>query len=75
MTPSPRIPFDIPFDNSYVLLPERFYSQQAPTPVAAPKLIRANHALAKQLNIAPEWLESDEALQIFAGNQVPANTT
>lgn len=62
---------NVPFDNSYVLLPERFYSRQAPTPVATPGLIRVNHALARQLNIDTEWLESDDALQVFAGNRVP----
>src|SRR5690606_5681750 len=61
----------IPFDNSYELLPERFYSRQAPTPVSAPRLIRANYALAKLLNIEPEWLDSEEALQALAGNAMP----
>jgi uncharacterized protein YdiU (UPF0061 family) len=67
MNPAPRIPFD----NSYALLPERFFSPQAPTPVAAPGLIRVNHALAQQLGIDPEWLQSEEALQVLAGNRVP----
>src|SRR5690606_33236016 len=61
----------IPFDNSYELLPERFYSRQTPTPVSAPRLIRANYALAKLLNIEPEWLDSEEALQALAGNGMP----
>lgn len=60
----------IPFDNSYAALPERFFSRQAPTPVSAPRLIRANYALAAQLNIAPQWLDSDEALQVLAGNRI-----
>lgn len=58
------------FDNSYVLLPERFYSHQAPTPVAAPELIRINRPLARQLGISPEWLESEEGLQVLAGNRL-----
>jgi len=62
----------IPFENSYVHLPERFYSVQPPTPVTAPSLIRANHALAQLLNIDLAWLESPEAVQVFAGNQIPA---
>lgn len=62
----------IPFANSYVHLPARFYSVQLPTPVAAPSLIRANRALAQLLNIDPAWLESSEAVQVFAGNRIPA---
>lgn len=61
----------IPFDNSYALLPPRFYSPQVPTPVAAPVLIRANYKLAEQLNIDPAWLDTEAALQMFAGNQMP----
>lgn len=58
------------FDNSYVLLPDRFYSPQAPTPVAAPEVIRINRPLARQLGISVEWLESAEGLQVLAGNQL-----
>ena len=35
-----------PFDNSYPRLPERFFARLPPTPVAAPRLIRLNDALA-----------------------------
>ncbi len=72
MKHAPSIVFEpgIAFDNSYALLPERFYAAQLPTPVAAPTLIRVNPALAEQLGIAPAWLESDAALRVFAGNRV-----
>lgn len=30
----------IPFDNSYVRLPERLFARLDPTPVAAPHLVR-----------------------------------
>ncbi|HDZ55051.1 MAG TPA: YdiU family protein [Pseudomonas xinjiangensis] len=58
------------FDNSYVLLPDRFYSHQIPTPVKAPALIRVNRLLAEQLGLSVEWLESAEGLEVLAGNQV-----
>jgi uncharacterized protein YdiU (UPF0061 family) len=61
---------NVAFDNSYALLPARFYSPQLPTPVTAPELIRVNRPLAAQLGIDPAWLENDEALQVFAGNRV-----
>ena len=42
-----------PFDNSYARLPDRFYAKLPPTPVSAPKLIRLNDALARQLAARP----------------------
>ena len=63
-----------PFENSYTQLPERFFQRIAPTPVAAPRLIRVNRALATQLGVDPEWLASDDGVQILAGNRVPENT-
>jgi len=60
----------IAFDNSYIRLPERFYSREEPTPVASPALIRVNPELAQQLGIDLDWLASDEAVQVFAGNRI-----
>ena len=37
---------NISFDNSYARLPDRFYARLNPTPVAEPKLVRVNAALA-----------------------------
>jgi len=74
MNQTPNTSQPIPFDNSYALLPPQFYSQQAPTPVPAPVLIRANYALAQKLNIDPAWLDSEAALRMFAGNQMPDGT-
>lgn len=71
MTLTSATPSAIPFDNSYARLPEQFYSRQAPTPVSAPGLIRSNSALAQLLNIPTEWLATEQALQVFAGNLVP----
>jgi len=65
----------IPFDNSYVLMPARFFSHRLPTPVEQPTLIRINHALAQQLRIDATWLASDEAVLVFAGNEIPAGAT
>ncbi|MCB8876328.1 protein adenylyltransferase SelO [Acidisoma silvae] len=64
----------IPFDNSYARLPERFYVKMTPEPVAAPSLIRVNHALAKELGIDPVQLESAEGIAILAGNAVAAGS-
>ncbi len=61
----------LPFDNSYARLPERFFSRLAPEPVSAPGPIRVNRALARFLGIDPDWLASEEGTEVIAGNRVP----
>ena len=53
------------FDNTYTRLPACFFTRQAPVPVAAPKMIIFNDALAESLG-APQ------DLQALAGNSIPA---
>jgi len=64
-------PAAITFNNSYARLPAQFFTALAPTPVTQPQLIRANTALATELGIDPDWLASEAALQVLAGNRVP----
>ncbi len=59
------------FDNSYARLPERFHARLPPEPVAAPRLIRLNHALAEELGLDAAALDSQEGAEIFAGNEIP----
>ena len=74
--PAPPAPPAPPaFDNSYARLPERFFSHQLPTPVAAAAQIRINKPLATQLGIDPAWLESAAGLAMLAGNTMPAGAT
>lgn len=61
----------IAFNNSYALLPERFYTRQLPVPVSTPGLIRVNHSLAANLGIDPAWLESEQGVKMIAGNFIP----
>jgi len=60
-----------PFSNSYAALPDRFFAPVAPTPVAAPRLIRLNRELALQLGLDPDRLASPEGVEILAGKRVP----
>lgn len=62
----------LPFDNSYLQLPDRFYTRLGPTPVSRPGPIRVNHTLAEKLGIDPAWLSSDEGTEVLAGNRLPA---
>lgn len=62
----------IPFDNSYARLPDRFYARLDPTPVAEPGLIAVNATLARDLGLDPDALRSTDGLNVLAGNAVPA---
>lgn len=59
------------FDNTYARLPARFYSRLDPTPVAQPRLIEVNEALAAQIAAAPEALTSKAGVEVLAGNRIP----
>ena len=57
------------FDNSYARLPERFHARLDPTPVAAPRLLALNDALAAEMGLDADALRA--APEVFAGNAVP----
>jgi serine/tyrosine/threonine adenylyltransferase len=58
------------FDNTYARLPERFFARVEPMPVVAPRLIKLNVELARNLGLDPDELASSEGIAIFAGNRV-----
>ena len=60
-----------PFQNSYAALPDNFFARVAPTPVAAPRLIKLNRPLAAELGLNPAELETAEGAEILAGKTVP----
>ncbi len=57
-------------DNSYAQLPKIFFSSLNPTPVSSPNLIILNNKLATSLGLNIEYLKSNQALDIIAGNKV-----
>ncbi len=59
----------VAFDNSYARLPPQFFADQAPTPVAAPRLIKFNEVLARELGLDVDALRLDAAA-IFSGNEL-----
>jgi uncharacterized protein YdiU (UPF0061 family) len=61
-----------PFQNSYAALPDSFFARVAPTPVAAPRLVKLNRPLAIELGLDPDQLETAEGAEILAGKTVPA---
>ncbi len=63
---------DRDFGISYAKLPGDCYAQVAPTPVAAPKLLKLNCDLARDLGLSVEWLASPEGVATLAGNRALA---
>ena len=60
------------FDNTYLSLPQKFYSLQKPSTVGKPSLVVFNHALAGELGLEA-WDEQSEAwLGICCGNLIAA---
>ncbi|NBB93197.1 MAG: YdiU family protein [Gammaproteobacteria bacterium] len=59
----------VELDNSYARLPGQFHQRTGPAPVAAPRLIRLNHDLARSLGIEPETLERPAGVEWLAGNR------
>lgn len=58
------------FDNTYARLPEHFYARLEPTPVAVPRLVKLNVALAWELGLDADALVSELGVEILAGNRV-----
>lgn len=57
------------FDNTYARLPEPFFAKLAPTPVAGPKLVVLNEALADSLGLDRDELKGKGHLY-FSGNEL-----
>jgi uncharacterized protein YdiU (UPF0061 family) len=60
-----------PFQNTYAALPANFFARVAPTPVAAPRLIKLNRLLARDLGLDPDLLDSPEGAEILSGKRLP----
>jgi serine/tyrosine/threonine adenylyltransferase len=58
-------------EHTYTQLPELFYSDAPPVPVAAPRLVVFNRPLAESLGLDAEALAGPEGAAIFAGNALP----
>lgn len=61
-------------ENTYIDLPEMFYSKQNPSTVPSPEIIIFNNRLADDLGIDKDFMKSKEGTDILAGNKVLDNT-
>ncbi len=57
--------------SSYMRLPEHFYARLGPTPVARPRLIQFNTALAAELGLELDGSDDNKLAALFSGNQLP----
>ncbi|WP_198377160.1 protein adenylyltransferase SelO [Neoroseomonas rubea] len=69
--PQPTAGLGPAFDNSYARLPERLFARLPPTPVKAPRLVRLNTGLARELGLDAAWLASEDGVAMLAGNRMP----
>ena len=58
-------------ENTYLKLPEIFYSKVDLKPVSTPKLVILNDSLGELLGLNIEELKNDKNLNIFAGKDIP----
>ena len=59
------------FDNTYVDLPEVFYSKLSPEPVPKPEVAILNEPLAVEMGLDFSGLSPESLAQLFGGNVVP----
>jgi uncharacterized protein YdiU (UPF0061 family) len=57
--------------SAYSRLPENFYARLAPTPVAKPRLIQFNSALASELGLDTRDTDGEALAAVFSGNELP----
>ena len=65
--------FNFKFENTYIDLPNSFYSEIDLSPVIRPELIVFNKSLGNSLGLNSEELKSKEGLEILAGNKKVEN--
>ena len=64
-------PIELMNRSSYAGLPERFFARVNPVPVAKPRLLRFNHALAAELGLDIGDLDAEALAATFSGNVLP----
>jgi len=60
-------PLTIPFDNTYARLPGEFYARLSPEQMPAPRLLKLNESLAKELQLDVDVLQSEAGLDFLSG--------
>ena len=61
-------------ENTYITLPEIFYSKQEPSKVPQPKIVLYNDKLACDLNIDKDIMKDEDGVDILTGNKIIENS-
>jgi len=69
------MPLSLPFETTYLTLPDHFYTRQQATPVSSPDLIVFNHSLAQNLGLKTDTMTDAQAADMFSGNALPDTAT
>jgi serine/tyrosine/threonine adenylyltransferase len=59
-----------PSPQSFAQLGSAFYTALSPTPLPSPYWVGRSQAMARELGLGDDWLESQEALQALTGNSL-----
>ncbi|UUZ63625.1 YdiU family protein [Polaromonas sp. P1-6] len=60
--------------NRFAQLGRDFYTELQPSPLPSPYWVGRSQALARELGLQDNWLESAEALEVLTGNQMTPGT-
>lgn len=66
---------EIKLENTYITLPEEFYSRQLPSIVPSPQLVVLNDSLASELGLNPDFFRQDLGTLVLAGSKIIEGTT
>ncbi|MBM9400436.1 YdiU family protein [Gluconacetobacter azotocaptans] len=61
--------------NHYATLPPRFFARMDPSALSAPRLLKLNEGLARDLGLDPDWLAGPEGVALLAGSAFPPGVT
>ena len=67
--------FNLKLQNTYIRLPDKFYTKQYPEEVPNPMLVAFNDSLADMLGLDKDFLESSDGIAIMSGNGILEGTT
>lgn len=62
-------------ENTYITLPEFFYSKIKTQAISDPMITILNEKLAKDLGLEVNYLKSKDGIDVLAGNKIPENST
>lgn len=65
---------NIRLENTYITLPKEFYTEQLPSKVPSPSLVKWNSTLAVELELDSEFFQSKEGALVLSGNHILEDT-